>query len=131
MNLRHLVRHLVRPGLLAGAALLGMTGCYTTRIHSGVPGTMPSPMATERWHHTVVLGLAEISEPIDLDGVCPPGAWATINEEVTFVNGLVAAITGQIYTPRTYTVTCSGTGPAPAGWGAPPPGAPTTPPPAQ
>jgi hypothetical protein len=109
--------HRIRQIVLAGVLLLGLGGCYTTRIHSGNQGTLPSPMATERWHHTLVVGLAEVSDPIDLDSVCPARSWATIDEKLTFVNGFVAGVTNQIYTPRTYTVTCSGTGAPPAGWG--------------
>jgi hypothetical protein len=99
-----------RALLLAGA--IGASGCYTTRIHSGIPGAMPALLANQRWHHTLVGGLAEISDPIDLDAVCPQG-WATIHEEYTFLNGLVAGFTEQIYTPRTYTVTCGGGAVAP------------------
>jgi hypothetical protein len=98
-------------------------------------------MATDRWHHTIVAGMAEISDPVDLDTDCP-GGWSTINEEYSFLNGLVGGLTWGIYTPRTYTVICSSGGPGgapgwgapgappPGGaWGAPPPGAPPPPPP--
>ena len=139
MNI-HDYPHCVRRAVLAGALMLSVSGCYTTRIHSGVPGTMLSPMANERWHHTLIAGLAEVSDPVDLDGVCPPGAWGTISEELSFLNGLVGAVTWQIYAPRTYTITCGGAGapppgwgapgaPPPPNWGAPPPGAPMAPPP--
>jgi hypothetical protein len=116
----------LRALLLAAAVTTG-AGCYTTRIHAGPPGVMPAPLATGRWHHTLVGGLAEIADPIDLEALCPQG-WATINEEYSFLNGLAASVTSQIYTPRTYTVTCSGgaavPGTAGPGWGAPPAGAP-------
>jgi hypothetical protein len=108
----------LRALLIAGAVAAG-AGCYTTRIHSGMPGSTPSLLATDRWHHTVVAGVAEISDPIDLEALCPQG-WASIHEEYTFLNGLVAGVTSQIYTPRVYTVTCSGGAAAVA----PPPGAP-------
>jgi hypothetical protein len=106
-----LKRTALRVLLLAGAAT-AVGGCYTTRVHSGMPGSMPAPLATERWHHTLVFGIAEISDPIDLEALCPQG-WASIHEEYTFLNGLAAGVTSQIYTPRVYTVTCSG-GPAAA-----------------
>jgi hypothetical protein len=103
--------------LLLAVSLLG-AGCYTTTISTGMPAQAPSVLATERWHHTVVGGLAEISDPVDLEGVCPQGGWASIQEEVSFVNGLVSAVLSSIYTPRTYTIMCQG-GPA-----APPPAPP-------
>jgi hypothetical protein len=129
----------VRRCLLLGALLAGSAGCYTTRVHTGLPGATPSLMATDRWHHTIVAGMAEISDPVDLDTDCP-GGWSTINEEYSFLNGLVGGLTWGIYTPRTYTVICGSGGTAPgwgapgapppaAGWGAPPPGAPPAPPP--
>ena len=127
---------ILRSLVLAGLLAVGLGGCYTTRIHTGMQGTTPSLMATDRWHHAIVNGLAELSDPVDLEGVCP-GGWSAINEQVSFVNGLATVVTWGIYTPRTYTVTC-GTGapsPAGAGWGAagaPPPnwGAPPAPAPA-
>jgi hypothetical protein len=112
-------RTVLRALLLAAAVAAVAGGCYTTRVHSGMPGAIPAPLATERWHHTLVGGLAEVSDPIDLEALCPQG-WASIHEEYTFLNGLVASVTEQIYTPRTYTVTCSGAAPAA---GAPPGGA--------
>ena len=113
-------RTALRALMLAAAVASVAGGCYTTRVHSGMPGAIPAPLATERWHHTLVGGLAEVSDPIDLEALCPQG-WATIHEEYTFLNGLVAGVTEQIYTPRTYTVTCSGAAPAAAV--APPAGA--------
>jgi Bor protein len=109
------IHSLVRQTVLAGALMLNLAGCYTTRVHSGRTGSLPAPMATKRWHHTMVVGIAELSS-VDLDALCPTGAWATIDEEQTFLNGFVAGVTHQIYTPRTYTVTCSGTGDRPAAW---------------
>lgn len=97
---------------LAIVCLLG-AGCYTTRIVSGVPAQNVAPMAQGAWHHSVVMGIAEISPPVDLVGLCPQGSWAVINEEMSFLNGLVGGLTGGVYTPRTYTVTC-GAGAAPA-----------------
>jgi Bor protein len=129
----------VRRCLLLGALLAGSAGCYTTRVHTGLPGAGPSLMASDRWHHTIVAGIAEISDPVDLETACP-GGWSTINEEYSFLNGLVGGVTWGIYTPRTYTVICGSGGGAPApgwgapgapppgaGWGAPPPGAPPAP----
>ncbi|MEO5769651.1 MAG: hypothetical protein ABIS92_14965 [Polyangia bacterium] len=83
-----------------------MTGCYTTRIVSGAPPQSVAPLAQERWHHTVVVGMAEVSPPVDLEANCPGRAWSEIKEESTFPNGVVSSVTSSLYTPRTYTVTC-------------------------
>lgn len=90
--------------LVLGCALA--SACYTTHIVSGVPPAGVAPMAQDRWHHTVVLGIAEISPPVDLEADCSPKRWAEIKEELTFLNGVVSGVTSSIYTPRTYTVTC-------------------------
>jgi hypothetical protein len=71
-----------------------------------VPPKNVAPFATDRWHHAVVAGIAEISPPVDLEGNCSDGHWAEIKEELTFLNVVVSAGTSGIYTPRTYTVTC-------------------------
>lgn len=124
-------------GLMAALAIsAAVSGCYTTKIYSGGTAVARSNTHEEKWHHTVVAGIAEISEPVDLEAACALGnapSWATIDEEYTFLNGLVGAATFGIYTPRTYTVSCgSGSGGA-SGWapgatsgwnsGAPPAGA--------
>ena len=123
------IKHLLPRTLLIGSLLAGAAGCYSTRVNIGPAGGAASPMYTERWHHTIVGGLAEISDPVDLEGACP-GGLAAIHEELSFLNGVAGAVFG-IYTPRTYPLLCGGGAPgaaAPAaGWGAPPPGAPTAP----
>ena len=124
------MKRLTTPTLLVSLGLCSaLAGCYTTRIHTGLQPQMPSITASERSHHTVVAGLAEISDPVDLDGACPAGSWASITEELTFINGLLGALTSSIYTPRTYTIMCTGggAGPAPTDWGQPPPAAPPSP----
>jgi hypothetical protein len=78
---------------------------------AGVPPNTVAPMAQDRRHHSVVAGIAEISPPVDLDGMCTNGDWAEIKEELTFLNGVVNVGTAGIYTPRTYTLSC---GPEPA-----------------
>jgi hypothetical protein len=91
-------------GVVLASALI--SGCYTTRIVSGVAPKTVAPMAQDRWHHSVVVGIAEISPPVDLDAMCTNRDWAEIKEELTFLNGVVTAGTGGIYTPRTYTLSC-------------------------
>jgi Bor protein len=96
--------------ILTLSLALGLSGCFTTRIHSGYQPALPAQAAAATQHHTLALGIAELSEPADLDGVCPGGTWATIEEKQTPVNGLLAALTSQIYTPRTYAISCSAGG---------------------
>lgn len=98
---------------MALAGLLA-AGCYTTRITSGAPPQTVAPLAQDRWHHAAVVGIAEISPPVDLDGMCADRGWAEIKEQQTFLNGLVAGVTSSIYTPRTYSLSCGPTAPGTA-----------------
>ena len=103
---------------LTAAAMLLFLGpaaaCYTTRIHTGVAAVGPSRFAEDKLHHTVVFGIAEASEPVDLEAACPRSTWAEMREEQTFANGVVGALTSSLYTPRTYTIMCAAPLPAAA-----------------
>lgn len=82
------------------------TGCFRTTIKSGLPlGTAPIEY-DNKWHSGLVYGIAELSGPYDLSKVCPQG-WAAIHTETSFLNGLVQALTAQIYSPQSITVTCA------------------------
>ncbi len=96
--------------LVLAAALLAVAGCYHVRYVTDV-APAPGPSA-EQWHHDFVWGLVEASDPVPLETLCPAD-YATIESEMTFVNGLVQAITFSLYDPQTVTVTCSAHGPPP------------------
>jgi hypothetical protein len=112
MNQKSLLTALLALGALA------ISGCFTTKIHTAVRPLGFSLTHEAKVHHTVLYGLAELSDPIDLEAACPNGTWAVIDEELTFLTGLVAGLTYQLYTPREYTVHCgAGGAPAGSGWG--------------
>lgn len=86
---------------------LVLSGCYATTVRSGLtPQPKPSIEHDEQWHHGVVLGIAEISGPYDLQEICPNG-WAEVETHTSFINGFVDLITGGIYNPQTVTVRCA------------------------
>ena len=92
-------------GRLVVAALV-LPGCYTTTVSSGKP---PAPAAVaydEKWHSGVVVGIAELSGPHNLEEICPNG-WSEIKTETSFLNGFVDAVTYGIYNPQTVTVRCA------------------------
>ena len=95
--------------VLAG---IGSAGCYTTTLQSGLPAAPPTVEYDDKWHSGVVLGIAELSGPYDLQKICPKG-WAQIKTETSFVNGVVELVTSGIYSPQTVTIHCSAS-PAPA-----------------
>ncbi len=101
----------MRKLLAVAAALLPCTGCF--HFHYVNPGVTPTPVAQdESWHHGVAWGLAEVSSPVEVSGVCPNG-WARVDQEQTFVNGLASVVTWGLYTPQTTSVVCSSKGTAP------------------
>jgi len=101
-------RFLHRTAILA---LLSMAGCYTTTLQSGLPPAPPTVEYDDKWHSGVVLGIAELSGPYDLQKICPNG-WAQIKTETSFVNGFVELVTSGIYSPQSVTIRCA-TSPVP------------------
>jgi hypothetical protein len=90
-----------------GLMVLGSSGCYATTIRSGLtPQPKPDIEYDEKWHHGVVLGLAELSGPYDLSEICPAG-WAEIETHTSFINGLVDLITGGVYNPQSVSIRCA------------------------
>ena len=87
-------------------AFLSMAGCYTTTLQSGLPPAPPTVEYDDKWHSGVVLGMAELSGPYDLQKICPNG-WAQIKMETSFVNGVVELVTIGIYSPQTVTIRCT------------------------
>jgi len=90
---------------LLSTVLLG--GCFHTHISSGRTASYTPQANDARLHHGFILGLVEVSDPVDLHEACPDG-WASVHTHTSFLNGLVNGITGGIYTPQTVTVECAG-----------------------
>lgn len=91
--------------LLALAVLaLGLTGCFHIRYTNDAPPT--AAPAVEKWHHDVVFGLVEVSDPENVSQACP-GGYALVKSDQSFVAGLVQAITVGIYNPTDVTIHCT------------------------
>jgi len=90
--------------LLAGA--LALAGCFRTTIRSGLPVGQAPIEYDDKWHHGFIIGIVEVSGPYDLSKVCPKG-WSEIHTETSFLNGLVDALTSNIYTPQSVTIRCA------------------------
>ena len=99
-------------GFVAVVLLSGLVGgCFHTHVRSGASADYTPQTHDGRWHNSVLWGLVEVSEPIDLQQTCPEG-WAEMHTHTTFVNGLLDFLTIGIYNPQTVTVQCSGSGEA-------------------
>jgi hypothetical protein len=119
--------------ILFGFVIASCAGCYRIRYINNAPAE--GTPASEQWHHNVIDGLWEVSQPINVSQICPQG-FAEVKNEMTFLNwlastGVQAAVdvplsvaTGQtdpatgawipgysipftIWSPQTVSVTCA------------------------
>jgi len=87
------------------AAAVTMAGCYEHTYHIGA-GAPTGTVVYDQWRHHWIAGLISPGDEMALDDVCPSGN-ATIEQEMTFLNGLVSALTSGIYSPTTVRVKCA------------------------
>ncbi len=91
-----------RSVALLGVLLLS-AGCYHAVIDTGRP---PSPMTIEQpWAMSFVFGLVP-PPPVDTKAKCANGV-SKVETQLSFLNGLVSAVTFSVITPMTITVTCA------------------------
>lgn len=95
-----------RNSALFVALALCLPACFRTTLRSGSPVARTPIEYDDKWHSGLVFGIAELSGPYDLHTACPRG-WSEIHTETTFLNGLVQALTNNIYSPQSITVRCA------------------------
>ena len=89
------------PILVLGVTLL--SGCFHVTV---ISGTSPSPTVVDKpWQNSFVYGLVPPPE-LNVKEQCPNGV-QKVETELSFVNGLVGALTWSIYTPIHAKITCS------------------------
>lgn len=84
---------------------LALVGCYQHTVQVGA-GAPRGQVVYDQWTNHWLFGLVSPEADIYLEDICPSGN-ATIHGEVTFLNGLVSALTSGIYSPTTVTVRCA------------------------
>jgi hypothetical protein len=97
-----------RPYSALIGAMLVLSGCYHVTVTTGAPEAAPPAAIDKMWQNSFVYGLVPPPE-IDASQACPNGV-AKVETEISFLNGLVGAITWSIYTPQHARITCA-TGP--------------------
>jgi hypothetical protein len=90
---------------LFAAAAIGLTGCYHVTVVTGAPEAPTPPPLDKMWQNSFVYGLVPPPE-INVAQTCPSGV-SKVETEISFLNGLVGAITWSIYTPMHAKVTCA------------------------
>ena len=87
---------------LAAATIL-VAGCYHVTVVTGAPaGTQE---VDKPWQNSFVIGIVPPPE-LNVKDQCPRGV-AKVSTERSFLNGLVGAITDNIYTPLHVNVVCA------------------------
>lgn len=86
--------------------MLPLAGCFEHTYDTG-RGAPNGRVVSNEWRHHWIGGLISPEHHLELREVCPSGD-ATIHQEMTFLNGLVGALTGGIYSPTTVEVRCRG-----------------------
>jgi Bor protein len=100
-----MLRRVVYPvGLLAVVLLVG--GCYHAIVETGRPAS--GTVVENKWANSFVYGLVP-PKTVETMSQCPSGV-SRVETQISFLNGLVGALTFQIYTPMTITVHCATAG---------------------
>jgi len=86
------------------AVATSLTGCFHIRYTNDVP--VAAEAAQKNWHHGVVFGLVEVSDPENVNKACPNGFGLAKSEE-SFVAGLVNLITLSLYNPTDVLIYCT------------------------
>ncbi len=97
MKLRYLV-------ILVSLFTFVLAGCYTHIFEVGSGGGNGKEVYS-KWRSHWLFGTIDTNKEMDIKDFCPSGN-ATIQNEVTFLNGLVGVFIGIIYYPTTVTIVC-------------------------
>jgi hypothetical protein len=97
-----------RTGLTVAvvAVALFAAACFTHSYTVGSGGNTNNSPAYSHWHGHWIFGWLG-NETVNVSSICPSGN-ATIEDEHTFVNLIVAALIGELYYPTTVNVYCDG-----------------------
>lgn len=93
----------VGRAIALAAVCLVTSACFHQIVQTGrTPGTT---VVSKPWTNTFIFGLVAAT-PIDVSKECPNGV-ATVETQMSLVNGLVSFITFGLYTPHDVKVTCA------------------------
>jgi len=90
--------------IFLAVGLLATTACFHIRYVTDAPGA--NTPADDGWHTNIIWGLVEVSPAVNVSDACPQG-FAIVENEQTFVNGLVQWLLWSLLNPTNVTVTCA------------------------
>lgn len=89
--------------LVLGLAVVLLSGCFHATVNTGLT---PSAQTIDKpWAMSFIYGLVPPST-VETVAQCPRGA-ARVETQISFLNGLVSALTFSIVTPMSIKVTCA------------------------
>lgn len=96
------MKKIIRLSVVIFSTSMLLTSCYTytSVVGKGAQGNTQ----VSKWNHYLINGLAPIGVS-DAKEMAGGAADYTVKTELSFVNGLVSALTFGIYSPSTTTVT--------------------------
>ncbi len=98
-------KSLILVKLCLGVLCSGLAvGCYKHSYTVGTGGNTEKEAAYSKWHAHWLVGLIG-EDDVNVNAVCPSGN-ATIKDSRSFVNLVVWALVGTIYSPTTVEVYC-------------------------
>ncbi len=90
-------------GVLLAGVMLVSSGCYHATIETGA--TPSNQVVEQPWAASWIFGFIP-PKTVETASQCPNGV-ARVETQLTFLNGLVSALTAGIFTPMTIKVTCA------------------------
>ena len=85
---------------------MSASACFRHSYSVGAGGNTQNAPAYSSWHGHWILGLFG-DDTVNIQAICPSGN-ATIKDEHSFVNLIIAALIGELYYPTTVEVYCDG-----------------------
>ena len=86
------------------AAAFALSACFHAVVETGRPAG--TKVINKPWAMSFIYGL--VPPPVVNTASDCPGGVSKVESQISFLNGLVAALTFSIVTPMTITVTCAG-----------------------
>lgn len=88
------------------ALVFTATSCHRHVYNVGSGAPDGAVVYEDDWHDHWLFGAVNTEDPVDLAKYCPSGN-ATVTDEMSFVNGLVAFFVGIVYSPTSYRIQCA------------------------
>ncbi|WP_189398960.1 Bor/Iss family lipoprotein [Arenicella chitinivorans] len=78
--------HRKSTAVFVAFALCVLSGCSTIEFVQHEQSV--ESKSVNRWHHSTLNGMVEISKPLNIESICGKRAWTTVTTEFTLLNAL-------------------------------------------